>query len=165
MTEENLIFVSFEPNNGQFRAYIPMEEVFASQTELSKVLNKSVNVYYQSIKEMRSLIAEINSLRAHRQAVPASTVWLLGDFIFHLVDNLEKLGLQIDGMYNHLARDLNVKRKWLEKVIIFRRYLPTRNVIPDWLNWGKCEKGTRKVAEALWNGVAPDGYRPRSRNR
>jgi len=38
---------------------------------------------------------------------------------------------------------LGVKKKWLEKAIIFRRYVDDKNAIPKNLNWGKCEKGTK----------------------
>jgi len=68
-------------------------------------------------------------------------------------DALAELSLEIDDVYKHLVRDLGAKRKWLEKAIIFRRYLPTQDLIPQSLNWGRCEKGTRRVAERLRDGL------------
>jgi len=70
-----------------------------------------------------------------------------------LKDSLEILGLQLDSMYKHLTRDLGVKKKWLEKVIILRRYIENEEIIPQSLNWGRCEKGTRKVAKKISEGT------------
>jgi hypothetical protein len=102
---------------------------------------------------MRIFIKEIQALRNNRKLLPAFKIWQLGNAIFELQHNLNKLFLQLDGLYDHLVRDLGVKRKWLEKVIIFRRYLPDENAIPQSLNWGRCEKGTRLVAEKLRKGL------------
>ena len=98
---------------------------------------------------MRSVVREIEAYRRSHTPTPARKIWELGDAIFKLNEELERVSLQIDGLYEHLVRDLTVKRKWLEKVIIFRRHLPDDNLIPESLNWGRCEKGTRKVAERL----------------
>lgn len=157
MTESRLAFVSFQPSNNQFTAFLPIEELISSQTDLAEVLNKAAFIYGQSIKKMRSLIAEIEGLRINHKTVSARTIWHLGDAIFELKDNLEKCSLQIDGLYDHLVRDLCVKRKWLEKVVIFRRYLPSQDVVPESLNWGRCEKGTRRVAEGLLKGLYASG--------
>ena len=60
-----------------------------------------------------------------------------------LNDNLSKIDLQIDNTYYHLVRDLGVNRKWLEKVVIFRRYIQQIELIPETAIWGSFEKGTR----------------------
>lgn len=161
MTESRLAFVSFQPNNDQFTAFLPLEELISSQTDLAEVLNKAALVYGHSVKKMRSLIAEIEGLRITHKLVPARKIWQLGDAIFELKDNLEKYSLQVDGLYDHLVRDLRVKRKWLEKVVIFRRYLPSQDIIPQSLNWGRCEKGTRRVAEGLLRGLYASGNQQR----
>lgn len=157
MTESRLAFVSFQPNDKQFTAFLPIEELISSQTDLAEVLNKASFIYGRSVTKMRSLVAEIDNLRLNHKLVPARKIWQLGDAIFELKDNLEKLSLQIDGLYDHLVRDLRVKRKWLEKVVIFRRYLPSEDIIPELLNWGRCEKGTRRVAESLLKGLYVSG--------
>lgn len=157
MSENKLAFVSFQPSNEQFTAFLPVEELISSQMDLAEVLNEASLIYGHSVTKMRSLVAEIESLRLNHELVPARKIWQLGDAIFELKDNLEKLSLQIDGLYSHLIRDLCVKRKWLEKVVIFRRYLPNQGVIPELLNWGRCEKGTRRVAEGLLKGMYVSG--------
>ena len=155
MSENKLAFVSFQPSDERFTAFLPIEELISSQMDLAEVLNEASLIYGHSVTKMRSLVTEIESLRLNHKLVPARKIWQLGDAIFELKDNLEKLSLQIDGLYNHLVRDLHVKRKWLEKVVIFRRYLPNQEVIPELLNWGRCEKGTRRIAENIQKGLYP----------
>lgn len=126
-----------------------MEELISSDNDPELTLRKAAEVYEHSIAGMRNLVKEIQNFRDNRKLLPARKVWQLGDAIFELQDNLNRLSLQLDGLYDHLVRDLGAKRKWLEKVIIFRRYLPDGNAIPQSLNWGRCEKGTRRAAEKL----------------
>ena len=153
MTENKLSFVYFEPRNGQFRTFLTMEKVITGQEDPEVFLNQVAELYGQAVKRMCSLVAEIQDMRTHRKLVPARKVWEVGDAIFKLGEDLEKFSLQVDGLYDHLVRDLGVKRKWLEKVIIFRRYLPEQKAIPDSLNWGRCEKGTRRIAEQIRGGM------------
>ena len=149
MTRGKLAFVSFEPSNEQFRAFLPMEELLLGDDDLEFKLKEALKVYQRSIVKMRNLVKEIQTFRDNRKLLPARKMWQLGDAIFKLQHDLNKVSLQLDGLYDHLVRDLGVKRKWLEKVIIFRRYLPDENAIPQSLNWGRCEKGTRRAAEKL----------------
>lgn len=149
MTRDRLAFVSFEPSNGMFRGFLPIDELVSGHDDPELKLKKAVEVYERSIEKMRNLVKEIQNFRSNRKLLPARKVWELGDAIFGLQHDLSKLSLQLDGLYDHLVRDLGVKRKWLEKVIIFRRYLPDENAIPQSLNWGRCEKGTRQAAEKL----------------
>lgn len=153
MIKDKLAFVSFEPIDKRFGAYLSMEEFILSDKNPELTIKKAVKIYEDSIRKMRIFIKEIQDFRNNRKLLPAHKVWQLGNAIFELKNNLSKLFLQLDGLYDHLVRDLGVKRKWLEKVIIFRRYLPDENVIPKSLNWGRCEKGTRRVAEKLRKGL------------
>jgi hypothetical protein len=126
-----------------------MEDLISSNNDPEPMLRKAAEVYEHSIVKMRNLVKEIQNFRDNRKLLPARKVWQLGDAVFELQHDLNRLSLQLDGLYNHLVRDLSVKRKWLEKVIIFRRYLLDENAIPQLLNWGRCEKGTRRAAEKL----------------
>ena len=153
MIKNALGFVWFEPHDGQFRAFLTMEDIITGREDPEVLLNQVAGLYEQAVKGMRSLVAEIQDMRTHRKLVPARKVWQVGDAIFILGKELEKFSLQVDGLYDHLVRDLGVKRKWLEKVVIFRRYLPEQEAIPDSLNWGRCEKGTRRIAEQIRGGM------------
>lgn len=155
VTSDKLAFVSFEPKNGQFMAFLSMEGIIFSEKDPELVLRKATKLYEHSIAKMRSIITEIWVTRANRKSIPARKIWQLGNTIFELKDGLASLSLQLDNVYSHLARDLGVKRKWLEKVVIFRRYLPSKELIPKALNWGRCEKGTRRIAERLRDGLPP----------
>jgi len=153
MTNKKLAFVSFEKANRKFRGFLSMEVALGGDKEPEVILHKATEIYEYGLTKMASIIDIIKTARANRKLVPARKIWQLGNAIFKFLDELEELGLEIDGIYDHLTRDLGVKRKWLEKVIIFRRYLPYIKMIPESLNWGRCEKGTRRVAERLKSGL------------
>lgn len=148
-------FVSFNKNKDEYNAFVAINGFFSSNEDLESLLNKASTIYGNSISKMVTLMNVITAFRSNRCPLPARKIWELGDLIFKLVNELNRLSLQIDGIYDHLERDLNAKRKWLEKVIIFRRYIPEERMIPENLNWGKCEKGTRRVAELIQKGISP----------
>jgi len=152
MSQKKLYFVSFEMKDTQFKASLAMETFVTTGVDQEVLLQSSANVYEKSIRSMCLIVDEIRAIRENRQLTPARKIWELGDEIFRLTKELAALSLQVDGLYSHLVRDLGVKRKWLEKVVIFRRYLPDKVLIPESLNWGQCEKGTRKAAERLLSG-------------
>ena len=152
MTSNKLTFVSFEPRNGSFVALLPLEGLITVGGDPAVLLQNVAKVYARYVTDMRLLIAEIQAFRTTHTPTPARKVWELGNAIFALREELEQLSLEMDSFYDHLVRDLGVKRKWLEKVIIFRRHLPDEELIPKPLNWGRCEKGTRNVAKRLRDG-------------
>lgn len=126
-----------------------MEAAIGSKRDPEAVLRKATNIYEKSITRIRSMLVEIQAERDNRKPIAARKIWQIGHIIFELRDQLERLSLQLDSVYDHLVRDLGVRRKWLEKVIILRRHLPDKALIPKSLNWGCCEKGTRRVAQRL----------------
>jgi hypothetical protein len=156
MSKNDLSLVSFKPHEEHFIAFLPMEQFLSKDRDPEPALKKAAQLYEYSIIEMRSVVAEINSFRNKRTSIPAKEIWEFGDLIFGLTRGLERLSFQLDGIYDHLVRDLGAKRKWLEKVIIFRRYIPDKYIIPESLNWGRFEKGTRRKAEKLRNGMTLD---------
>lgn len=149
MSRKGAAFISFSPSDGGFRAFMSLEGVMSDEIDLDHALPRAEEVYRAWISRMRPLVEEIRAARISHKLIPARTVWQLGNAIFQLTHDLVELRLQVDGLYDHLMRDLGVKRKWLEKVVIFRRYLPSEGLVPEGLNWGRCEKGTRRVAERL----------------
>ena len=151
-----LAFVSFRPKDRGFLASISLEGLVSREADVEIVLSKAGDVYARQIDAMRSTLADISELRTSNRLIPARSVWRLGDAIFSLKDQLAALSLEVDGLYLHLMRDLGVDRKWLEKVVTLRRYLPEEALIPESLNWGRCEKGTRRIAEKLRTGVPLD---------
>lgn len=156
MTPTRLGFVSFEPSDDGFRGFLAVEAAILGDCDPEALLRQATGVYQRVIADMRSLVGHIDGLRMARITVPARQVWKVGDLVFGLRDELTELGLEIDGVYDHLTRDLGVKRKWLEKAIILRRYIDDTTIIPSSLNWGRCEKGTARIAQRLTKGLAPE---------
>ncbi len=152
MSPKRLTFVAFEPRNDTFVAFMPMEALVSTSEDPASMVRQAAKLYEDSIRAMRTSIDQIQRNRTSHTPTPARKIWELGNVIFGLCEELDRLSLQIDGLYEHLTRDLAVKRKWLEKVIILRRYLPDVSAIPESLSWGRCEKGTRKIAERLRDG-------------
>lgn len=146
MKENQLSFVSFEPEKNSFRAFLSLDDFILNEQEHEKKFSKAEKIYGRSIKKMLAIVNEMNNYKQKHRRLPAQTVWELGDTIFELQNNLNGLSLQIDGLYHHLVRDLDLKRKWLEKVIIFRRYIKDKKILTKSMNWSKFEKGTKKVA-------------------
>lgn len=153
MSKERLAFVSFEPQNDGFRASLSIEDFARTASDPETQLKKASCLYDEYVTHMCGTISEIRSIQKSGSFTPARNVWQLGDTIYKLIQQLEKLSFQIDGVYEHLVRDLDVKRKWLEKVVILRRYIPTKRIIPKSSNWGQFEKGTRKAARKLMEKV------------
>ena len=149
MTHEQTTFVSFEPTTNGFTALIPMADALRTEFDMERAMLQAAAAYESALSTMLGVCSEIEVLRARRALIPARKVWLLGDVIFRLRGELSSLSLQMDDLYRHMTRDLGVKRKWLEKVIIFRRHVPDIAFVPEELNWGRCTHGTRRVAEAL----------------
>ena len=148
-------FVSFEKKGDTYSAFVAIDGFLSGNDDLPALLAQASALYGRYVLEMRTLVDLIAAYRRKRHPLPARKVWQLGDLIFRLVGQLNRLSLEIDGIYDHLERDLGTKRKWLEKVIIFRRYIAQETTIPEHLNWGRCEKGTRRIAEMIQRGTFP----------
>ena len=148
-----LTFVSFEPTASGFQASLSLEEAFKNVRDPAALAQRAEEVYGMSIAKMLRLCHRLSLLRAEKRRTPALLIWELGDAIFELRRELGSTSLELDDVYAHLTRDLGVRRKWLEKVIIFRRYVRTREVVPVEATWGTFEKGTRRKAEQLQAGV------------
>jgi hypothetical protein len=144
-----LWFVQLEPGSRGVRASLVADAVFSLPEDPERLLKKAGDIYATQLVLMRAVVSDIHELRKARRHVPARKMWQLGDLVFRLRDAFAKHSLQLDDLYHHLTRDLGVKRKWLEKAIILRRYLPQQKMIPLSLNWGRCEKGTRRIARDL----------------
>lgn len=153
MKSNKLTFVAFEPQNDHFKGFLSIEAVMNHKGDIENLLNQSIRLYEKYIKNIRHLIKDIQLAKAKRKPIAARKIWEIGDIIFKLKFELKRISLELDGLYDHLVRDLKVKQKWLEKVIIFRRYISDKKKIPVSLNWGRCEKGTRRIAERLTKGL------------
>ena len=145
-----LILITFEPSNDYFTGFVEIESISSLGKNPERIIDKGSKIYGSSLKKMRTLLANVKSVKkGKRRLVLAKDIWLLGDAIFELKSKLANESLELNDLYSHLVRDLQVKRKWLEKVIIFRRYVSKMTLIPKSVNWGRFEKGTKRVSEML----------------
>ncbi|MDI6872615.1 MAG: hypothetical protein QME79_14935 [Bacillota bacterium] len=157
-----MVSVVFERRGGGFQAFVSVEPILSSSADPELLLRKAEAVYGRYVEEMQEKINDIELHRKTHTLLPARKVWQVGDSVFRLVAELAELSLEMADVYGHLCRDLGAKRKWLEKAIILRRYVPDLNLIPESMPWGRVEKGTRKAAEKLAQGLIP-GQTPRAR--
>lgn len=146
-------FVTFEPGAGAFQASMSIDGLLSMDVDHERVLEEARRAYESSVTELQRLMLSINEQRQAGIRVPARDVWKVGDVVFKLTEDLRALALQLDDLYAHLTRDIGVKRKWLEKAIILRRYVPNKEAIPAQLNWGRIEKGTKRSAERIAQGL------------
>ena len=147
-----LTFVAFTPRDAGFTASVPLEQLDGLGAHPELLLEKAGALYGKSVGEMRSCLSEMAAMKDRRQPITAQKVWEWGDAAFALVENLAEMSLELDGLYEHLTRDLGINQKRLSNVITFRRYLPAKELIPAALGWAQCEKSARKVAENLSKG-------------
>ena len=147
-------FVAFEPRAENFIASVPMEQLESLGHDPETLLREASATYGCHIDVMRSLLDDIDGHKVNRIAIPANKMWSIGDAVFRLVEDLAKSGLEIDDLYEHLTRDLQLHAGRLgmyrlTRAITFRRYLPDKRLIPHSLHWSLCEKSARKAAEKL----------------
>lgn len=144
--------VSFQPHDQEFIAHVSLESLPSIESNLEVSLKKASSKYSRSIRLMRKHLEEMHDIKTNRGVIPARKVWKLGDCIFSLVKDMEQMSFCINGLYDHLIRELEVKRMWIKKVIIFRRYIQDQKSIPRLLPWGRCSSSPRKTAKAILNG-------------
>lgn len=149
---KDLIPVSFHPDKGKFVAHVPLKSSILMESDSERLLAKAGSRYLKSIQSMREQLKEMDDIKRNRDVIPARKIWELGDSVFSLVKNMERMSFHINGLYDHLTRDLEIKRMWLQKVVIFRRYIPNRKSIPASVPWGKCSASPRKTAKAILEG-------------
>lgn len=149
------IFVSFKKTNGGFLSFLSLDNFLGPDQDLEDLSIFASSVYTGSLDNLEKLLEERRKYLNNRIPIPARLIWRIGDEIFTLVDKLSSKKLVIDNTYVHLTRDLNLNRKWLEKVVILRRYISRVDLIPADYSWGWFEKSTKaKIQELLKaNGV------------
>ena len=147
-----MTFVAFKPGEEGFIASVPIEQLDSLGARPEASLQRASEIYQRSIDIMRSLLADMEGLKARRTPITARRVWELGDAVLNLVGELSRSSMELDGLYEHLGRELGMNEKRLGTVVTFRRHLPDKELIPESLGWSQCEKSARKVAESLSKG-------------
>jgi len=153
--DDEPLFVSFRMIDDECIAAVPLayiqEGVITRGTDLKGISR----IYKKKIIELKNMLKQIELKKTQKIALPSLFMWDFGDKILSLVDAINSKKFEIDNLYEHLIRDLDRKRGWLEKVIIFRRSLPNRKLIPHDLKWSVCRDAPKKSAELILNGKNP----------
>ena len=145
----DLALIAVEPRDDGFVSSVPMASLdrLGDRPEVS--LQTACDAYARAVGSMREVLAEIDQLKSRRIPIPARKMWELGDAVVNLGTELEDGFMEIDGLNDHLVRDLGINGKRMGTIVTFRRHLPDRDLIPESLGWSQCEKQARKVAEEL----------------
>ena len=152
MTEKKLAFVSFQLFGDSYVASLALDRLDGLEGNWEVKLKQATSVYANAITDLRDAKAKLYTMHAEGKPVPAKEAWKLGDRVFSLVHRLSRLGLEVDGLYTHLCRDLGVKRMWLEKMIIFRSHIPKAALIPATLKWAQCRDAPKQSAYRILSG-------------
>jgi len=153
---KNLISIEFHKSKSgiesKFTSSISLQDFMGSKikknNDLSRQTKKASAEYEKFIRECKTIIGKVKKEDSINQA-SLKDMWNLGDKIHRFTNNLKKDGFYLDGLYEHLVRDLQVSRSLLEKVVIFRSHFPSSLLIPSNMLWKEVRDAPRKNAEKL----------------
>ncbi len=153
------LFVSFLMVDGECIAAVPLDYIQEGIITKGTDLKGIARIYKKKIIELNKMLKIIELNKSQKIALSSLLMWDFGDKILSLVDSINSKNFEIDNLYEHLIRDLGRKRMWLEKVIIFRRNLPNRQLIPHDLKWSVCRDAPKKSAKLILKGEIPTGVK------
>ncbi|MEM5871895.1 MAG: hypothetical protein QW051_03415 [Candidatus Aenigmatarchaeota archaeon] len=141
----NKIGITFIESNGRIAATVSLKSFSECNGNIEKTLTWAAKVYKKHLDKMKQLIKREKELLNLKEKVPATLMWDLGNEIFELVNTLSSKNLQFENLYERLTSDLEISRTTIKRTVIFRRYLPNRNIIPADLNWSEIIKSSIKT--------------------
>jgi len=152
---KKLISIEFHKNKNKdepkFIGSISLQDLMKDgirRDNLNSQTKKAASNYEKSIQECKVIIDKIKKGASINQAF-LRDMWSLGSKIRSFTNSLKKDGFYLNGLYEHLTRDLQVSRNLLEKVVIFRSYFSNRSLIPNNMLWREIRYAPRKNAEKL----------------
>ena len=144
--------IALEPRDEGFVSSVPITQLDRLGDKPEVSLRVACDAYGRAIGAMREVMGDIDQLKGKRIPIPARKMWELGDAVVNLGVELEEHFMELDGVNDHLVRDLGINGKRMGTIVTFRRHLPEKELIPESLGWSQCEKQARKVAEKLKSG-------------
>lgn len=141
--------IVLEPRDEGFVSSVPIAQLERLGDKPEVSLRVACDAYGRAIGAMREVMGDIDQLKSRRIPIPARKMWELGDAVVNLGVELEEHSMELDGVNDHLVRDLGINGKRMGTIVTFRRHLPDKELIPESLGWSQCEKQARKVAEKL----------------
>ncbi len=152
---KKLISIEFHRNKNkggaEFTGSVSLQDFVENgirRNNLSSQTKKAAANYQKFIQECKIIIDRVKRGVSINQA-SLKDMWSLGNKIRRFTNGLEKDGFYLNGLYQHLMRDLQVSRDLLEKVIIFRSYFSDRSLIPNNMVWREIRDAVRTNAEKL----------------
>ena len=145
----DLASVALQPRADGFIASAPLTQLDRLGDKPEAALQTACAVYGRTISAMRQVLDDIDQLKKGRTPIPARKMWELGHAVVTLGAELEANAMELDGLNDHLVRDLGINGKRMGTIVTFRRHLPDQQLIPESLGWSQVEKQARKVAEEL----------------
>ena len=118
------------------------------RNNLNKQIKKATKDYREFVQKCERIIGKIKKAGSLNQT-SLKNMWDLGDQIHRFNNTLKRDGFYLNGLYEHLVRDLQVSRDLLKKVITFRSYFPNSKLIPNDMVWKEVRYAPRKNAEEL----------------
>ena len=141
--------VALQPRGEAFVASIPLTQLELLGDRPDERLQVACDAYGRTVATIREVLADIEQLKSKRTPIPARKMWELGDAVVNLGAELEENSMEMQGLNDHLVRDLGINAKRMGTIVTFRRHLPEQEMIPETLGWSQCEKQARKVAQEL----------------
>ena len=152
---KKLISIEFHKNKdkggAEFTGSVSLQDFMENGTKkntLSSQTKKAAANYERFINECKIIIGRIKGGDSINQA-SLKVMWSFGDTIHSFINALRQHGFCLNGLYEHLMRDLHVSRDLLEKVVIFRSYFSDRSLIPNNMVWREIRHAVRSNAEKL----------------
>ena len=157
---KNLVSIEFHPDDtggqSKFVGSVSLQELITrdeTQISLSSRTKRASKKYEQCLTQCKRILSRIGRYSSANQA-PLRNMWSLGDKIHRLAKSLQKDGFYLNGLYDHLTRDLNVSRDLLERIVVFQSHLENRNLIPENMIWKDVRYAPGKNAKKLSQGVS-----------
>jgi len=152
---KKLISIEFHRNKDkggfEFTSSVSLQDFMKNGTRrnnLSSQTKKAAANYERFIKECKIIIDRVKGGDSINQA-SLKDMWSLGNKIHSFTNGFKKDGFYLNGLYEHLMRDLQVTRDLLKKVVTFRSYFLNRGLIPNNMVWREIRYAVRRNAEKL----------------
>ncbi len=140
------IWVYFLKSGNGYLASTSLDKFEAASDNTKDLLIKAGKIYEKYIKKMSGLYRERDLLKAKHKVIKPALMWEIGDGIFSMLEELNKLGISVEDLYGSLSRDLNISRTTIKRLISLRRYFKSKNEIPAGLSWGKIKDAPKRYS-------------------
>lgn len=101
--------------------------------------------YRQFVQRCRGILAVQEAWRQATGRASPLVYWALGEEIARFVDQEAKGPFRVAGLFRHLARDLDLSSKTIQRVIRLRRLYTEASSLPDNELWSWLRDATTKA--------------------